>query len=133
TEQHLIGLRKEEERLSEVLHSLEDDRKKAQRLRSSNTILSSVEFAICPRCLLEITDEMRLREQHARRSLCNRPMRTTSDAPPRATPKLDDIDMQINEAKSVLKDVRKEIEGVQRELSQFQGKEQEIGQIINKE
>ncbi|MCI0337691.1 MAG: hypothetical protein L0226_08950 [Acidobacteria bacterium] len=132
-EQHLIGLRKEEERLTEVLTSLEDDRKKAQRLRSSTTILSSVEFGICPRCLLEITDEMRQREQHARCSLCNRPMRTTSDMPPRATPKLDDIDLQINEAASVLKDVRKEIEVLQRELGRFQIKEAEIGQLIDKE
>jgi hypothetical protein len=131
--QHLIGLRKEEERLTEVLTSLEDDHKKALRLRSSTTILSSVEFSICPRCLLEITDEMRQREHHARCSLCNRPMRTTSDRPPRATPRLDDIDIQINEASTVLKDVRKEIEVLQRELGQIQSKQEETEQLIDKE
>lgn len=133
TEQHLVGLRNEEERLSEVLNSLEDDRKKVQRLRSSTTILSSVEFGICPRCLLEVTDEMRQREQHVRCSLCNRPMRTTSDTPPRATPKLDDIDLQIAEARSVLHDVRKEIEQSLHNLTQAQDKETKIGQQIDKE
>ncbi len=52
-ERSVIGLQQEEQRLGEVLSSLRVDRQKAQRLQASSTILSSVEFSICPRCLLE--------------------------------------------------------------------------------
>lgn len=82
-ERVLFGLQQEEERIREVLSSLIQDRQKSERLQVSSTILSSVEFSICPRCLLNITPEMKAREQHARCSLCARPLRTTSDAPQR--------------------------------------------------
>lgn len=128
-----MGLRQEEERLTEVLASLRVDRQKARRLRVSSTILSSVEFGICPRCLLEITPEMRLREQYARCSLCNRPLRTTSDTLPRATPKTADVDLQIEETEKILADVRREKEVVESKLDQLRGQESEIGQTLDLE
>jgi hypothetical protein len=132
-ERGFIGLQQEEERLEEVLRSLKDDRKKAQRLRASSTILSSVEFSICPRCLLEITDEMKQREKHARCELCNRPLRTTSDMPPRATPRTEDINSQIEETETVLKDVRREKTDLQRELERLRSREAEISRQLDLE
>jgi hypothetical protein len=132
-ERSFVGLRQEEERLVEVLASLRVDRQKAQRLRASSTILSSIEFSICPRCLLEITAEMRQREQYVRCSLCNRPLRITSDTPPRALPKTADIDLQIQEAETILKDVRREGETLRAQLQQLHEKENEIGNTLNLE
>jgi len=132
-ERSFIGLRQEEERLNEVLASLRVDRQKGRRLRVSSTILSSVEFGICPRCLLEITPEMRLRERYARCSLCNRLLRTTSDTPPRAMPKTQDIDLQIEETVAILKDVRRERAAVQDKLDQLRALESEIGHSLNVE
>jgi len=132
-ERSLVGLRQEDERLSEVLASLKVDRKKAQRLRVSGTILSSIEFSICPRCLLEITPEMQRREQYARCCLCNRPLRTTSDTPPRAVPKTTDIDLQIEETGEILKDVRREEEVLQAQLRRLRTEDDEIGNTLNLE
>lgn len=132
-ERSFIGLGQEEERLEEVLSSLKDDRRKAQRLRASSTILSSVEFSICPRCLLDITDEMKQREKHARCELCNRPLRTTSDAPPRAMPRTEDINSQVEETETVLKDVRREKDDLQRELERLHTREAEISRQFDLE
>lgn len=132
-ERSFIGLKQEEERLEEVLRSLKDDQKKAQRLKASSTILSSVEFGICPRCLLEITDEMKQREKHARCELCNRPLRTTSDTPPRATPRTEDINSQIEETEMVLKDVRMEKDDLHSELERLRSKEAEISRQLDME
>ncbi len=132
-EHSLIGLQQEEERLAEVLASLRVDRKKAQHLLASSTILSSVEFSICPRCLLEITSEMRQREQYARCSLCNRPLRTTSDTPPRAMPKTIDIDLQIEETKTVLNDVSRERGALDVKLKELRAVEEEIGHSLDME
>jgi hypothetical protein len=76
---------------------------------------------------------MRLREQYARCSLCNRPLRTTSDTPPRAVPKTTDLDLQIEEAKGILKDVLGEREAVQDRLEQLHALEEEIGQALDLE
>ncbi len=132
-ERVLIGLRQEEARVSEVYSSLEVDRQKAQRIFSSSTILSSVEFNICPRCLLEITPEMRQREQFARCSLCNRPLRVTSDTPPRTTPQAEDIIDQIQEAENILRDLRNEISATEIKLRQIRGEEASIGKDIDEE
>lgn len=129
----LVGLRQEEDRLRELLASLETDRRKTLRLRASTIILSSVDFNICPRCLLEITPEMRQREQFARCSLCNRPIRTTSDTPPRSTPKSEDLDLQIEETQTVLKDVQRERDGASRALQQLRVEEVELGRRLDTE
>jgi hypothetical protein len=132
-EHSFIGLEQEEERLSEVLASLSNDRRKAQRLHASSTILSSVEFTICPRCLLDITHEMSQREQHARCTLCNRPLRTTSDTPPRAAPRTEDIDLQIQETETVLKDVHKEVEESRRRLQTIRNSQASLSQVLDRE
>jgi hypothetical protein len=132
-QRHLLGLQQEEQRLTEVLASLKVDRQKSQRLQASSTILSSVDFGICPRCLLEITPEMHQREQHARCSLCNRPLRVTSDTPPRTIPKTADIDLQIEEAEAVLKDVRQEQEVVQTSFEKLRNRETHISHDLDAE
>lgn len=132
-EHGFIGLEQEERRLSEVLASLGNDRRKAQRLHASSTILSSVEFTICPRCLLDITHEMSQREQHARCTLCNRPLRTTSDTPPRAAPRTEDIDLQIQETETVLKDVQREVEEARRRLQTIRNSQASLSDVLDRE
>jgi uncharacterized protein YydD (DUF2326 family) len=132
-ERSLFGLQQEEERIREVLSSLVQDRQKSERLQVSSTILSSVEFGICPRCLLEITPEMKAREQHARCSLCARPLRTTSDTPPKSVPRTDDIDIQIEEAEAVLGGVIREREELQARQRQLEQRRNDIGRVLDDE
>lgn len=132
-ERVLFGLRQEEERIREVLSSLVQDKQKSERLQVSSTILSSVEFSICPRCLLDITPEMKAREQHARCALCARPLRTTSDAPPKTTPRTDDIDIQIEEAEAVLSSVTRERGELQASQRQLEQQRNDIGRVLNDE
>lgn len=131
--QHQIGLQQEKDRLEELVGSLEDDMKKARRLKSSTSILSSVEFGICPRCLSDVTEEMKMRELYARCSLCNRPIRSTSDAPPRRAPNTDDIALQITEIHTILEDINKESGGLAREITGLQELGSTIGNTIDKE
>jgi hypothetical protein len=132
-ERNFIGLLQEEVRLQEVLASLKSDRRKSQRLRVSNVILNSVDFSICPRCLQDITAEMMMREQYARCNLCNRPLTVTSDALPRSMPRIEDIDLQIEEAEIVLKDIIREKEILQHRLEEIRVSEAEIGSILDRE
>lgn len=129
----LFGLQQEETRIREVLSSLIQDRQKSERLQVSSTILSSVEFGICPRCLLDITPEMKAREQHARCSLCARPLRTNSDTPPKSLPRTDDINLQIEEAEDVLKSVTKEREELQTRQKQLEQKRSDVGRTLDDE
>ncbi|GAB4237310.1 MAG: hypothetical protein Kow00121_64410 [Elainellaceae cyanobacterium] len=132
-ERSFIGLEQEEKRLREVLASLKVDKQKAQRLQTSTTILSSVDFGICPRCLQEITLEMRQREQYAHCSLCNRPFRSLSDSLPRSAPKTEDIDLQIEEAETILQDVQLEKRELEYRLQRFRIQETEIGRELDAE
>lgn len=129
-ERNFIGLQKEEERLEEVLASLQVDRKKAQRLDASTTILSSIEFSMCPRCLQDITIEMQQREQFARCCLCNRPLTTTSDTPPRAMPRIQDIDLQIEETQMIIKDVRREKQELLTKLEELRILEADVSHTL---
>lgn len=132
-ERSLFGLQQEEERIREVLSSLVQDRQKSERLQVSSTILSSVEFSICPRCLLDITPEMKAREQHARCSLCARPLRTTSDTPPKSVPRTDDIDLQVEEAEAVLGGIIREREELQTRQRQLVQRRNDIGRVLDDE
>jgi len=133
TEMMIVGFQQEEVRLKEIAASLRTDKQKAQRLLTSTTILSSIEFSICPRCLLGITPEMKLREQHLRCSLCNRNLRTTSDSPPRAVPKTEDIDLQIQEAESVLADTREKRESLEVQLEELKKTEVSLSHELQAE
>jgi hypothetical protein len=115
-EQQAANLKSEQSRLEELVASLATDRQKALRLRTSQQILNSVQFEICPRCLLDITDEMKARENTGRCGLCNRPIRLASDVVPRTAPRPEDIDMQLDEARSILRDVTREADQKQAEL-----------------
>jgi len=69
---------------------------------------------------------MRLREQGARCSLCNRPLTRTSDSPPRKVTKADDVDLQIEEAESVLTAVRAELEQHEGRLAELRAAERDL-------
>jgi hypothetical protein len=124
------ALKQEEARLEELLASISVDRQRAQRLQSSSVVLSTVDFGICPRCLNEIGSEMRARESHGRCCLCNRPISTTSDTPPRGQPKTADIDQQVQEAQAILDDTRQERQRSERHLQVLHAHANEIGQEI---
>jgi len=53
-------------------NSLFNDQEKLNKTREANFILSSIDFGRCPRCLQEITPEMRKREDHSNCMLCGR-------------------------------------------------------------
>jgi hypothetical protein len=129
----VFALRQEEERLNEVLSSLIVDRDKSERLQTSSTILSSVEFSVCPRCLLDITNEMRQREQLDRCTLCNRPLRATSDSLPRSLPRLDDINAQIDEAEEIIQDVILERQALETRSTENQVAEQMLSISLDRE
>jgi hypothetical protein len=128
---NFMGLNQEEERITAVIASLRVDRQKAERLVTSSAILNSVEFGLCPRCLQEITSEMRLREQTGRCSLCNRSISITSDTPPRILPRLVDLDEQITEAEEILADLRREIEETRVAVERFRASELELGRQLD--
>src|SRR5579859_667443 len=48
--QNLAGLREEENRLQDLLNSLRSDEARARRLQASHSVLSTIDFDICPRC-----------------------------------------------------------------------------------
>lgn len=116
----LVGLRQEGERLRDLVSSLQADRQKSKRLQASTSILSSVEFGICPRCLQEVTTEMKQREEYARCYLCNRSISTNSDSVPSRMPKTQDLDMQIEEAQDVLRGVQEDIATEEVKLSRLE-------------
>jgi hypothetical protein len=109
-EQGFVGMKREEEQIIEVLASLRNDRNKSAHLQASTAQLSQIDFAICPRCLQDITAEMRERERTARCTLCNRPLLRISDSLPRRVTKTEDIDVQIDEAELLLAGVRKQVQ-----------------------
>lgn len=129
-EQTYLGIQQEDTRLKELLASLRSDQHKSKHLQASTTQLSSVDFDICPRCLQDITVEMRQREHSARCSLCNRPLIVTSDTAPRRVLKTDDIDIQIEEANLILKSVQKELATYQDRLTRLREREHIVGREL---
>lgn len=111
----LTGLRGEEQRLRELVRSLQADEQRVERLQTATAVLSTVDFDRCPRCLQELTEDMRQREAYARCGLCNRTLDITSDEMPRFTPSVDDIATQLEEAQGLLRDVQTEREAREQE------------------
>lgn len=70
---------------------------------------------------------MKAREGHGRRCLCNRPLSTTSDAPPRGQLNTVDIDQQIQEAQTILDDTRQERNRSERRLELLHAHANAIG------
>jgi hypothetical protein len=132
-EYEITGLQKELSKLKEVVSSLKVDHSRYQKLQASSIILSTVEFSVCPRCLLEITPEMKLREENSRCSLCNRPLQTTSDTPPRVIKMPQDIQLQIAEAEKLIGNIQEEIKDKNTELNALREQEIELGMSIDRE
>jgi hypothetical protein len=126
-------LNQEEEHLREGYASLIVYKQKIQHLASSTAILSSVDFSVCPRCLSGITAEMKQREQFARCCLCNRPITITSDTRPSTMPKVDDINLQINETEVVLENILKEKQVLEEELVRHRSLESEVSKALDEE
>jgi hypothetical protein len=128
---HLMGLRQEAARIQSLIASLNSDAKKATRLQASATVLSSVDFDLCPRCLLDITVDMRRREEYGRCCLCNRPLTTSSDNPPRLAARAEDIDEQLDEARRIYQDIEREIEDVSLNERQMGDAERRVSEDLD--
>jgi hypothetical protein len=63
----------------ELENQLREDLDRVKRVRTSALQLSSFDFERCPRCLQEITLEMKRHELHEDCSLCGRPLTRRSD------------------------------------------------------
>jgi len=129
-EKRFLGLQQEEKRIKELIASLHNDRQKSRHLQASTTRLSHVDFELCPRCLQDITIEMKQRENSGRCSLCNRPLVVTSDASPRKILKTEDLDIQIEEAEEILLSVQKEVKNHENQVAQLKGSETQIGKEL---
>ncbi|GHO65727.1 hypothetical protein KSC_046190 [Ktedonobacter sp. SOSP1-52] len=132
-EQDLGAIVQEEKRLEELHASLLVDRRKVERVKTSISVLNSVDFDKCPRCLQTITSEMKLREEHDRCCLCSRPLTMTSDDLPLAMPRTQDIGFQIEEAEMVLEDVRREKEEIELRLNNIRALEEEVSDTLDQE
>lgn len=129
-EQGYFSYQQEEERLNELTSSLRSDKQKSRHLQASTIQLSHVEFDLCPRCLQDVTVEMRQRENAGRCSICNRPLLITSDTLQKRILKTDDLDIQIEEAEEILASVRKDIENFGSHLTQLKEREVAISQEL---
>jgi hypothetical protein len=132
-ERDVAVLRQEAQRLRDLVGSLRGDAQRVERLRSASAILSTVDFDMCPRCLQELTADMRQREAYARCALCNRTLSTTSDHVPRATPDPTDIAAQLDEAEAVLRDVEGEEGEGQKALSALREREASAERALDAE
>jgi len=133
SEQAFTFLQRDYERLEEMLASLLSDKKKVQRIYTSNVLLSGIDFDICPRCMSSINNEMRQRELYARCSLCNRPLTVTSDKVPIATPRTEDIDFQIEEVQLILGNISREKDEKLVSIRELNLLKVDISQALNEE
>lgn len=129
-EQNFYSSQQEQERLNELVSSLRSDKQKSRHLQASTTHLSHIEFSLCPRCLQDITVEMRQRENAGRCLLCNRPLVVTSDTLPKRILKTDDLDTQIEEAEEILASVHSELENFDAQLAQLRESEAAISREL---
>lgn len=84
-----------------LMNSLTVDKEKVHKLQEAVFILSSVDFVNCPRCLQQVTTEMRMREDNVHCLLCGRPL--LIDVEKTRIPGKDEIvDEEINEVSVLL-------------------------------
>jgi hypothetical protein len=126
-------LEQQQRRIGRLGASLRSDAQKVRRIQTSQHVLSTIDFAICPRCLLEITPEMRHREDYGRCTLCNRAVQVTSDQIPKNLPRSSDIQAQIEEATSVGRDLDSEIVHVYHEIERLQEAERRLSVEVDRE
>lgn len=132
-EQQFNEISHEESRIRDLISSLRADKQKSSHIQSATIQLSSIEFKICPRCLQEMTDDMKLREESGRCMLCNRPLILTSDKLPVKLPKTDDINLQISESEDLLQSIQKEKNSIESELKKLHQQELALGNELNQE
>ena len=133
SQSELAARTQERKRIAELVGSLESDLRRLKRVQSSVRILSTVDFEICPRCTQAITEDMIKREEYGHCKLCNRQLRMSSDAPPRLVPKAPDIEMQIEEARTVAAGVESEIQQLSASLATLEATADELHASIEAE
>ena len=133
SERDLLGYREESTRLLQLAASLEVDAAKARRLHVSQSVLSSFDFDVCPRCTQEVTPDMRARELRRRCSLCSRPLMMTSDSVPRTAPAAADIAQQLDEARQMLAEAQADAADVERELADLRRAERGFAETLDAE
>jgi len=104
-EQDIEQINAQVEQLYALKGSLLSEQKKWRRERVSSELFSSVKFEKCPRCLQQITSEMRKREETSRCCLCSRPVSLTSDSIPQHTPTQNELEDQIGEIGNIVQSI----------------------------
>ena len=123
----------EEDRIRALIASLQADEERTERLHTASVLLSTVDFDLCPRCLQDVTSDMRERERYQRCMLCSRPLTVTSDAIPRAAPSAADLADQVAEAELMLADLRVELDARLTERATLQGEEARLARLVEEE
>jgi hypothetical protein len=131
--QRSAALQEEESRLQDLFNSLLGDEARAKRLQASHTVLSTIEFDICPRCTQDITEEMKDRETYGRCSLCNRILFKTSDSLPRSSARAEDIRDQVSETETVLREIKSDQLQLRADLIQLQNRHRQISEQLDAE
>src|SRR5205814_9810067 len=88
---------------------------------------------MCPRCLQEVTADMRVRERYHRCSLCNRELTLTSDVVPAAAPAAEDIAQQLVEARVLLDDALADRAEAETTLEGLRVEERNLSSALNTE
>lgn len=99
-------------------NSLYNDREKLNRTRDANFVLSSIDFGKCPRCLQDITTEMRDREGKSNCMLCGRSL-IIKESDVRILDKKNLIEEEIKETEVLLNKYKKDIETLDKDLTKY--------------
>lgn len=75
-EQEILNLRNQHQKMSELREVLDSEHRRINRHFVSKHVVSTYTFTLCPRCLQEITPEMRKRETENNCMVCGRPIET---------------------------------------------------------
>ncbi len=113
-----------------LLNSFLVDRDKIRKIKESNFVLSSIDFAKCPRCLQSITSEMRQREINGSCQLCERPLLVESDKV-NILDKDDAVEEEIKEVKILLSKYENDLLALNSEIQINQSEKYKLEDAID--
>ncbi|MCZ7547606.1 MAG: AAA family ATPase [Anaerolineales bacterium] len=130
-EQEILNLRNQRQKMTELREVLEAEGHRINRHFVSNHVVSTYTFTHCPRCLQEITSEMRKRETENNCMVCGRPIvlqeyddaiwqkarRDSAQAIKETDELIANFDERIKSLQSLEDDLRERIEWIAKQLS----------------
>jgi hypothetical protein len=99
-------------------NSLSNDREKLDKTREANFILSSIDFGRCPRCLQEITAEMKKREDDSNCMLCGREL-IVKESDIRILDRKNVVEEEIKETDILLEKYQADLKNLDIELDKY--------------